>query len=360
MRSVPSFSSRVPVSVSDQRVSRPIRVATIQPLSAGRMMAWRAAFSATSSSASRSMRLAVQTGRPAGSTNSPSTVRSRLRALAAPSSWRRVTTGPSVTSTSSMVASRATPAADLTPEGSEPVLVDVDVAAALLVAWPHGPCRALGIVVVRPAGGALALGVVASPAPLVRRPGRTGARSTVPRHADLPAAHLLAQPPVLGRGEPVRLEPGGDAGAVGMALPDHVEHVVESARGRLLLEVFQHEGAHAGTARALVDRQQDLRIAPDVVQPAVADHPSVPLGAPPIAGQHLPRLPCRRAEHPVGHGREDPFPVGVPARIVLVHPLERGGADVGSGHGGTHLLDWRKRVTCGTCLHRTRFLRNVV
>src|SRR3954447_12371710 len=243
MRSVPSFSSRVPVSVSDQRVSRPIRVATIQPLSAVRMMAWRAAFSATSSSASRSMRLAVQTGRPAGRRNSPSTARSRLRALAAPSSWRRgaapgswrlVTPGPSVPSTSSMVASRATPAADLTPEGSEPVLVDVDVAAALLVPWPHGPCRALGIVVVRPAGGALALGVVASPAPLVRRPGRAGARSTVPRHADLPAAHLLAQPPVLGRGEPVRLEPGGDSGAVGMALPDHVEHVVETARGRLL------------------------------------------------------------------------------------------------------------------------------
>src|SRR5256885_1160177 len=46
MRSVPSFSSRVPASVSDQRVCRPERVPAIQPLSAGRRIACPAALSA--------------------------------------------------------------------------------------------------------------------------------------------------------------------------------------------------------------------------------------------------------------------------------------------------------------------------
>src|SRR6185312_10562106 len=217
MRSVPSLSSRVPASVSDQRVSRPRRCPEIQPLSAVRMIAWRVAFSATSRSASRSSSVAVHTEVLAGSTNSPRTVSRRLRALAAPSSWRRVTNGPSSPSTPVMV--------------SEPVVFHVDVAAALLVPRAHRLVAAAVVRPVRSGGRPVPLGGVAGLPGVVR----TGRRTHRGR------ADPLAQPAVLGGREAVPLQPGAHRVPLGMARPDDVDHVVQPARGRLLLEVLDDE-----------------------------------------------------------------------------------------------------------------------
>ena len=208
------------------------------------MMAWRAAFSATSRSASSSSRAEVQTGRPLGSTNSPSTVSSRLRALAAPSSWRRVTNGPSTASTPLIVTSRdeRSPPAPVLRSGAAPHRRTRHPPRA------PGPCPAPPVS--PPAAGprrgrARRRTAPARPRPAARpgpiRAGRSGAarcRGSV--------AHLLAQPAVVGPGEPVREQPGGHGLAVGVRVADHIEHVVEPAVGRLVLQARQCERSRAG------------------------------------------------------------------------------------------------------------------
>src|SRR5579871_1014886 len=93
MRRAPSLSSRRAEGVSSQRVRRPTRSDTSSPSAAARASAWRADFSVTPKPASVSTSTHVQTGRPAGSTNSPSTVISRDLALVCRTSRRRMTSG---------------------------------------------------------------------------------------------------------------------------------------------------------------------------------------------------------------------------------------------------------------------------
>src|SRR5215470_10581574 len=93
MRLAPSLSSRRAEGVSSQRVRRPTRSDTSSPSAAARASAWRADFSVTPNPARVSTSIHVQTGRPAGSTNSPSTVISRDLALVCRTSRRRMTSG---------------------------------------------------------------------------------------------------------------------------------------------------------------------------------------------------------------------------------------------------------------------------
>ena len=89
MRAAPSVSSPWPQGERSHRTRRPTRSEVSIPSAAVRASAWRADFSSTPTRPRTSTTVWVHTGRPAGSTTSPSTVISRERALVAATSRRR-------------------------------------------------------------------------------------------------------------------------------------------------------------------------------------------------------------------------------------------------------------------------------
>ena len=208
-------------------------------------MAWRAAFSATSSSASRSRSVAVHTGRPRGSTNSPSTGQQQA---AGAGRAELLAAGDDRPLDDLHAAHGGIPCQS--PGGRRARVVRSGAARRRRSRRsPRAPAPgrrppAPSVVVARPAGGALALGVVPGPAASVRRLGPAGARPAGLRHADLPR-----RAPACAAGRPrCRLNPCATnqpvtADPVGMCVAHHVDHVVESAGGRLLLEAGQHERA---------------------------------------------------------------------------------------------------------------------
>ena len=93
MRSAPSVSIRRALAVSRHLVRRPTFSASSQPEAAVRMSAWRVAFSSMPSRAKAASTADVQASPSPVSTNSPSNVNSRPRALGAPAACRRDSVG---------------------------------------------------------------------------------------------------------------------------------------------------------------------------------------------------------------------------------------------------------------------------
>src|SRR6202012_5041210 len=88
--------------------------------------------------------------------------------------------------------------------------------------------------------------------------------------------------------EAVGNQPGGHPGRVRVAAGHHVVDVVDTAGGRLRLQVVDDERAQAGPAPGRVDKEGDLRVAPHAVQPAVTGHGAVVVAdVPPLVGHRL-------------------------------------------------------------------------
>ena len=93
MRSAPSVSIFCALAVSRHLVRRPAFSASSQPEAAVRMRACRVVFSSMPRRANAASTAEVQAVPPPGSTNSPSNVNSRPRALDAPAACRRESVG---------------------------------------------------------------------------------------------------------------------------------------------------------------------------------------------------------------------------------------------------------------------------
>ena len=93
MRSAPPVSIFCALAVSRHRVRRPAFSASSQPEAAVRIRAWRVVFSSTPRRASAASTAEVHAVPSPGSTNSPSNVNSRPRALGAPAACRRESVG---------------------------------------------------------------------------------------------------------------------------------------------------------------------------------------------------------------------------------------------------------------------------
>src|SRR5277367_1555006 len=93
MRSAPSVSIFCALAVSRHLVRRPTFSGSSQPEAAVRMRAWRVVFSSMPRRANEASTAEVHAVPPPGSTNSPSNVNSRPRALGAPAACRRESVG---------------------------------------------------------------------------------------------------------------------------------------------------------------------------------------------------------------------------------------------------------------------------
>ena len=93
MRSAPSVSIFCALAVSRHLVRRPTFSGSSQPEAAVRMRAWRVVFSSMPRRANEVSTAEVHAVPPPGSTNSPSNVNSRPRALGAPAACRRESVG---------------------------------------------------------------------------------------------------------------------------------------------------------------------------------------------------------------------------------------------------------------------------
>src|SRR5580698_8679434 len=93
MRSAPTVSIRQALPVSFHLVRRPTFSASSQPEAAVRISAWRVAFSSMPSLAKAASTAEVHAVPPPVSTNSPSNVNSKPRALGAPAACRRDSVG---------------------------------------------------------------------------------------------------------------------------------------------------------------------------------------------------------------------------------------------------------------------------
>src|SRR5580658_554779 len=93
MRSAPSVSIFCALAVSRHLVRRPTFSASSQPEAAVRIRAWRVVFYSTPRRTNTASTAEVHAVPPSGSTNSPSNVNSRPRALGAPAACRRESVG---------------------------------------------------------------------------------------------------------------------------------------------------------------------------------------------------------------------------------------------------------------------------
>jgi hypothetical protein len=124
-------------------------------------------------------------------------------------------------------------------------------------------------------------------------------------------------------GEAAIDQPASHRGAVRVRRTHDVVEVVQPARRRFALQPVEDERPDPSPPRVRVDREQYLGVTPRRVHPAVADNASTVLDPPPFAGDQLPRGERSEREHTLGRAADELLLPLVPARRVLVDPLQR-------------------------------------